>query len=215
MAKELHDYRKSYEKGELLEENLGEYPWMLFQQWFEEAEQSGEVEEPNAVAVSTIGEDGFPKTRIVLLKATDKNTFTFYTNYTSEKGQAIAHNNHICLSFFWPGLERQVIIKGIAKKTDPQTADAYFASRPKGSQLGAWASDQSLRITSREVLEKSLKALEEKYANKEVPRPPHWGGFTVTSHEMEFWQGRPNRLHDRIRYVVNDQGEWIKERLAP
>lgn len=214
MAEDLSDYRKSYEKGELLETNVDENPIQQFRSWFFEVIEFGGVEEANAMTVSTIGNDGFPKNRVVLLKKFDENGFYFYTNYDSEKGRAIEKNNKICLSFFWPNLERQIIIKGEAERTLTEVSDNYFHVRPKGSQLGAIASPQSEVIESREVLEKNLKNLEEKFEGKEIPRPDNWGGYIVKPVSIEFWQGRANRLHDRIRYTL-DYPDWIVERLAP
>ena len=210
---DLSNYRKSYEKDQLREETIPEDPLTLFKTWFKEAEAMAAADEVNAMTVSTIGTDGFPKSRILLLKRFDENGFTFFTNYNSEKGKAIAANPNVCLSFFWPGIERQVIIKGIAKKTSAQTSDDYFASRPKGSRLGALASDQSDVISSREMLEEKLQQLEKTYLDGAIPRPEHWGGYIVKPVEMEFWQGRQNRLHDRIRYKFSDR--WTRERLAP
>ncbi|MDT7827308.1 pyridoxamine 5'-phosphate oxidase [Pricia sp. S334] len=215
MPKDLADYRKSYEKSELTEDTIPETPMALFQTWFDELEASKGVEEPNAMTVSTIGSDGFPKSRVVLLKKFSEKGFEFYTNYQSEKGTAIANVPQLCLSFFWPSLERQVIIKGRAEKLSAQESDAYFKSRPDGSQLGALVSDQSSVIPSRGFLEKKLKGLEKEYRDKEVPRPDHWGGYLVRPESIEFWQGRPNRLHDRILYTLDDGMNWKIARLAP
>ena len=210
---DLGNYRKSYEKSELLESTVDENPMMQFQKWFYEVEEFGGVDEVNAMTVSSIGLDGFPKARVVLLKKYNENGFVFYTNYESEKGKAILANPHICLSFFWPSIERQVIIKGIARKVESQVSDNYFHSRPVGSQLGAMVSPQSQVIDSREFLEKNLKNLEQQFDGKEIPRPEHWGGILVEPVSIEFWQGRANRLHDRIRYSLNDF-DWKIERLA-
>ena len=212
--KDLSDYRKSYEKSELIETNLPEDPITLFQKWFHEADESSDTE-TNAMTVSTFGFDGFPKARVVLLKRFNEDGFVFYTNYESEKGKAIAANPHICLSFFWQTLERQVIIKGLAEKVAPNLSDGYFESRPDGSKLGAIVSNQSEIIDSREVLEHRLQELEKQYEGKEIPRPDYWGGFIVKPVSIEFWQGRPNRLHDRIRYKLQDDFNWKIERLAP
>lgn len=212
---DLSDYRKTYNKGHLTEDQVDENPMMQFQKWFYEAEEMQVVDEVNAMAVSTIGLDGFPKTRIVLLKKYDENGFVFYTNYNSEKGKAIIANPHICLSFFWPKAERQIIIKGIAEKVDETVSENYFHSRPKGSQLGAVVSPQSETIENYEVLLDNLQKLEKEYEHSElIPRPKHWGGFLVKPISIEFWQGRPNRLHDRIRYTLQDL-DWKIERLAP
>lgn len=212
--KDLSNYRKSYEKDELLETNIPEDPINLFHKWFHEAEDNDSQTEVNAMTISTIGLDGFPKNRVVLLKKYDENGFVFFTNYDSDKGKAILNNPNVCLSFFWHSQERQVIIKGIAEKTSSAVSDNYFASRPKGSQLGAIASDQSRVISSRIVLEQRLKDLEKQYENKEIPRPENWGGFIVKPLQIEFWQGRSNRLHDRILYTLEKDFSWKIERLS-
>lgn len=214
MQKDLGNYRKSYEKSALLEGSISDNPMELFQKWFYEVEASEGVDEPNAMTVSTIGLDGFPKNRVVLLKKYTHEGFIFYTNYESEKGKAIAQNSNVCISFFWPNLERQVIIKGQAEKIANNLSDGYFESRPDGSKLGALVSNQSSVIASREFLEEKLKTLEKQYENKEIERPEWWGGYIVKPISMEFWQGRPNRLHDRIRYQLEDI-DWKMERLAP
>jgi pyridoxamine 5'-phosphate oxidase len=211
--KDLSDYRKSYEKNTLDQTSVPENPIVLFVQWFHEAEAMAAADEVNAMTVSTIGADGFPKSRIVLLKRFDENGFTFFTNYNSEKGKAIAANPNVCLSFFWPGIERQVIVKGVASKTSEAVSDDYFNSRPVGSRLGAVVSQQSEVIASREILEDKLRQLESESRDTQIKRPEHWGGYLVRPIELEFWQGRANRLHDRIRYRLSDK--WIIERLAP
>lgn len=210
---DLSNYRKSYEKNELLEENISKNPFELFEDWFTEAEvnETGEV---NAMTVASIGSDGFPKSRVVLLKSFTETGFVFYTNYNSEKGKAIIENPNICLSFFWPNLERQVIIKGIAEKTSSTISNDYFYSRPKGSQIGAIVSNQSEIIPNRQFLENKLIELEKKFETEAIIRPENWGGFTVKPISIEFWQGRPNRLHDRIRYT-NIDNSWIMNRLGP
>jgi pyridoxamine 5'-phosphate oxidase len=212
---DLSNYRKSYDKNELIETQLPENPIELFQQWFTQMEDLKGNEEVNAMTVSTFGSDGFPKARVVLLKKFDENGFVFYTNYDSEKGKAIAKNPNVCLSFFWESLERQVIIKGVAERLDEHSSDLYFASRPKGSQFGAVVSNQSEVIASRAVLEEKLKSLEKEYQNKPIARPENWGGFLVRPIALEFWQGRPNRLHDRIRYQLNSDATFKIERLSP
>lgn len=215
MQKDLSNYRKSYEKSELTEETIKENPMEQFQKWFYEVEASNGVDEPNAMTVSTIGLDGFPKSRVVLMKKFTFEGFIFYTNYQSEKGRAIAANPSVCLSFFWPNMERQVIIKGRAEKIAENLSDGYFESRPTGSQLGAVVSEQSQVIPSRQYLEEELQKLEKEYEGKEVQRPEYWGGYLVRPISMEFWQGRPNRLHDRIRYSLQEDFDWKIERLAP
>lgn len=212
---DLSNYRKSYDKSELLESSIPEDPINLFNRWFHEVEDFSNSGEVNAMTVSTIGLDGFPKSRVVLLKKFNEEGFIFYTNYNSEKGRAIANNPKICLSFFWESMERQVIIKGIANKTSENISDGYFDSRPEGSKLGAMVSPQSEVIPSRNFLEENLKQLEKDFEGKEIPRPKHWGGFLVIPKEVEFWQGRPNRLHDRIRYTLQGDFSWEISRLAP
>ena len=212
---DLSNYRKSYEKSELMESMIDENPMMQFQKWFYETEEFGGVEEVNAMTVSTIGLDGFPKSRIVLLKKYDEYGFTFVTNYDSEKGKALLQNPQVCLSFFWPSVERQVIIKGIAEKQTEAYSEGYFHSRPKGSQIGTIVSPQSTVIPNREFLDEKLKELENQFDTKEVNRPENWGGVLVKPVSIEFWQGRANRLHDRIRYTLLESGDWKIERLAP
>lgn len=213
--KDLSNYRKSYEKSELLEHNIPEDPINLFNRWFHETEDFGGVDEVNAMTVATIGLDGFPKSRVVLLKKFNEEGFIFYTNYDSEKGKAIANNPNICLSFFWTSLERQVIIKGVAEKTSEAISDNYFASRPDGSKLGAIVSPQSEIIPNREYLETNLLLLEQEFQGQDIIRPKNWGGFLIRPQEVEFWQGRANRLHDRIRYQLQSDFSWKVDRLSP
>ncbi|APA93833.1 pyridoxamine 5'-phosphate oxidase [Myroides odoratimimus] len=213
---DLSDYRKSYEKSVLLESSVDENPMMQFKKWFYEIEDFGGVDEVNAMTVSTIGLDGFPKSRVVLLKSYDEEGFVFYTNYNSEKGKAIIANPHLCLSFFWPSAERQIIIKGIASKASAAQSDNYFDSRPLGSRLGAIVSNQSEVIPNHQVLEDAINKLEKEATEDTVKRPDNWGGFVVKPVSIEFWQGRANRLHDRIRYTLTEDGlDWKIERLAP
>jgi pyridoxamine 5'-phosphate oxidase len=215
MEKDLGSYRKSYEKSALTEDAISDNPMELFQKWFYEVEASDTVDETNTMAIATIGLDGYPKTRVVLLKRYTYEGFIFYTNYESEKGRSIDVNPNVCLSFFWHSMERQIIIKGTAEKIAENLSDGYFESRPDGSKLGAIVSDQSEVIASRVVLEDKLKALEKAYEGKEIPRPNYWGGYLVRPVSIEFWQGRPNRLHDRIRYTLQEDFNWKIERLAP
>jgi pyridoxamine 5'-phosphate oxidase len=215
MSKDLSNYRKSYEKQELLENNCPKNPMELFQTWFLNADSSDTVEETNAMTFSTIGKDGFPKSRIVLLKKYTWEGFIFYTNYNSEKGKAIEGNNNICVSFFWPALEQQIIIKGQAEKLSENLSDGYFESRPEGSKLGAWASEQSKVVKSREELDENLKTFEKKFEGEEILRPKHWGGYLIKPISIEFWQGRANRMHDRIRYSLDKDFSWKLERLSP
>jgi len=215
MEKDLSNYRKSYEKNPLLKGNIPENPVELFQKWFYEADESEGIEEANVMHIATIGLDGFPKNRVVLLKRFTWEGFIFYTNYHSEKGKAIAKNPNVCATFFWHSLEHQIIIKGKVEKIAENLSDGYFESRPDGSKLGAWASDQSEVINSREALDEKLKSAEDKFRNSEIPRPKHWGGYIIKPISIEFWQGRTNRMHDRIRYTLQENFEWKIERLEP
>ncbi len=215
MEKDLGNYRKVYAKKQLTEADAPDNPLQLFQEWFHEIEASDSTDEPNAMTVSTHGLDGYPKSRVVLLKGFTYEGFVFFTNYRSEKGLAIEADPRVCLSFFWPWLERQVIVKGKAEKLAENLSDGYFESRPEGSKLGAIVSEQSRVIPSREYLEKAMEQLEAVYRGKEIPRPDFWGGYLVRPQSMEFWQGRPNRLHDRLRYTLTESWDWKLERLAP
>lgn len=215
MQKDLKAYRKSYEKGALVESDLPADPLELFQSWFQLADDAGTIDEANAMNIATVGHDLVPISRIVLLKSFSKEGFVFYTNYNSQKGKALDENPRCCLSFFWPSLEKQVIIQGEALKISREDSEAYFHSRPRGSQLGAKASNQSSAIPSRKYLEDRLKSLEEKFKDKEIPKPEHWGGYLVKPVKIEFWQGRKSRLHDRIIFTATVENNWKIERLAP
>ena len=215
MEKDLGNYRRNYIKKELSLKEVPENPMELFQTWFFEVEEfEGDVES-NAMTISTIGNDGFPKNRAVLLKKYTWEGFIFYTNYNSEKGKAIEKNPNVCLSFLWHNIERQIIIKGVAEKISENLSDGYFESRPDGSKLGAWASDQSEVVPSRKYLDDNLSNFEKQFENKEITRPNNWGGYIVKPISIEFWQGRPNRMHDRIRYTLQENFDWKIERLAP
>jgi pyridoxamine 5'-phosphate oxidase len=189
-------------------------PLALFADWFERASRAG-IDKPHAMVLATAGADGPPSARVVLLTSHDERGFVFHTNYESEKGAEIAENDWVALVFWWDPLGYQVRIEGRAEKTSAAESDAYFAKRPRGSQLGAWASDQSRAIPSREWLEERVRALEQQYRGRSVPRPPHWGGYRVIPHAFEFWQDRADRLHERIRYERDAQGGWRSTRLAP
>ena len=184
-----------------------------FSECREAAERSDELE-PTAMCLSSVREDGGVSSRMVLLKDWDETGFVFYTNYNSHKGRELLANPKVCLSFFWPQLERQIRINGTAVKQDAAGSDAYFNLRPRGSKVGAWASPQSEVISGRELLEQEAEKVEARFASGEVSRPPHWGGFVVAPSSVEFWQGRPSRLHDRIRYRM-EGNVWLRERLAP
>ena len=214
MKDNLDMHRKSYEKDELSKESVNENPLQQFRTWFYETKDAGGVDEVNAMTLTTVDAEGFPHGRVVLLKKYDEYGFYFYTNYNSDKARSLELNNKVSLSFFWPNMERQIIIKGTVKKTSETESNNYWQSRPKGSQLGALASNQSSIVKDRSELEAKLKSLEEEYEKKEVPRPKDWGGYLVSPLSIEFWQGRPNRLHDRIRYTLLDF-DWIIERLQP
>ena len=215
MKPNLADLRKSYDKGSLDINEVNGNPISLFENWFKEAENLDSIEEPNAMSLSTIGKSGFPKTRVVLLKGFSEEGFIFFTNYESEKGQSILRNPKVGISFFWPSLERQIIINGYAEKLSSEKSDTYFNSRPRGSQLGALVSPQSSVIPNRKFLEDRLVVLTDKFKNIPIPRPDHWGGILVKPFQIEFWQGRPNRLHDRISCRLINNKSWKINRLAP
>jgi len=214
MDKDLSNKREIYQQEELLESNITENPMELFRDWYSEAEQQQQGE-ANAFTIATVGKDLQPSSRVVLLKRFTWEGFVFYTNYNSQKGHQIAENNQVVLSFFWEKLERQVIINGLAEKQNENLSDGYFESRPRGSRLGAMASDQSQIINSREALDDKLQLLEKQFENKEILRPKHWGGYLVKPTRIEFWQGRPNRMHDRIRYTLQADYSWKIERIQP
>lgn len=200
----------------LLETDLDKSPFRQFQRWFEEAQQKqGEAYPAEAMTVATSGMDGIVSSRVALLKGIDERGFVFYTNYNSRKAKQLSDNPRISLCFYWPSLERQVRIDGVAVKTTAEESDAYFATRPRGSQLGAWASNQSAVIPGRGDLDQRFRELEANYGDRPVPRPPHWGGYRVIPIEIEFWQGRADRLHDRFVYRLREPKDWIIERLSP
>lgn len=213
MNTSIADLRKDYTLQALNESEIDPNPFKQFQLWFDQSIQA-ELPEPNAMTVATATKDGIPYARVVLLKGVDEQGFVFYTNYNSDKGKQLVENPHAAIVFLWTELERQVRIVGTVEKVPPAESDAYFYSRPVGSRLGAWASEQSQVIRDREILEQRLEDLKTEYEHKDIPRPPHWGGFRIKPTEIEFWQGRSNRLHDRIRYRLTEN-QWVIERLSP
>ncbi|MCC7245943.1 MAG: pyridoxamine 5'-phosphate oxidase [Saprospiraceae bacterium] len=215
MALSLAELRENYTRQTLDESHVSSDPLRQFEHWFQEAVDS-QLPEPNAMTLATATTSGLPSARIVLLKGLDDKGFVFFTNYESRKGDEMADNPHAALLFFWIELQRQVRIEGRIEKVSAAESEAYFQSRPKDSQIGAWASPQSRVIASREQLETKQDALTREYADAAVlPCPPFWGGYRLVPEKMEYWQGRPNRLHDRLHYSLQPDGSWIMERLAP
>ncbi len=212
--KVLESIRKDYSSQTLLEEAVNPNPFLQFEAWMEDVVKS-ELYNLNPMTLSTISKNGFPSSRIVLLKSFDENGFVFYTNYQSKKGIELTEHPKASLNFFWHELERQVRIEGEVEKTSDKDSDEYFAIRPRESQIGAWASAQSAKLDSRNALDSRVEELQKQFEGRIIPRPPHWGGFILKPVYFEFWQGRPNRLHDRLTYTKQNSETWLIERLSP
>ena len=210
----LSDLRREYTLAGLKESDLDSNPFRQFDKWFQQALAAG-LPEPNAMTLATATLDGKPSARVVLLKGFDEQGFVFFTNYESQKGRELAANPQAALVCYWIELERQVRISGQVSRVSAEESEAYFRSRPLGSQLGAWASQQSEVVGGRKILEDRLEQLTQEYQTKPVPLPPYWGGYRVAPETIEFWQGRPNRLHDRLRYTLQSSSQWLIERLSP
>jgi pyridoxamine 5'-phosphate oxidase len=210
----IADLRKEYMLAGLSESDIDNDPLKQFSLWLDQAIAASLIE-PTAMMLATVGDDGRPSARMVLLKGVDASGFHFYTNYESRKGHELAEHPFAALVFYWGGLERQVRVEGYVERLSPEASDAYFQSRPQGSQLGSAVSHQSQVIADRDVLEQRMRELRERYQDQPIPRPAFWGGYRVIPDTIEFWQGRPNRLHDRLRYRKHDDGSWRIERLSP
>lgn len=206
--------RREYRNSPFHKSDAAADPFSQFKVWFDQALEA-DVADPTAMVLATASPAGAPSARVVLLKGFDAEGFSFFTNYESRKAEELARNPQAALVFWWHELDRQVRIEGAVERTAPEASEAYFESRPRGSQLGAWASPQSRVLQGRAALEARLAEVEARFAEAPIPRPPYWGGFRVVPHAVEFWQGRPSRLHDRLRYRRDDQGAWHCERLAP
>jgi pyridoxamine 5'-phosphate oxidase len=210
----IHAQRKDHTRSFLCEDDLDSDPIRQFALWFEEAQQSGNPES-NAAALATATPEGRPSARMVLLRGADERGFSFFTNYESRKARELEANPYAALVFFWHELERQVRIEGRTERVSAEESDRYFHSRPRGARIGAWASPQSQVIASRDFLDTQYSETESRHPDETIPRPPNWGGYRLIPDSLEFWQGRPNRLHDRLRYTRRGDGTWVIERLAP
>ncbi len=210
----IADIRQEYKLSALDESSAGIDPISFFRKWFSEAENA-QITEVNAMTLATADAKGIPHARIVLLKGLENSEFIFFTNYSSSKGREIGENPFASLVFFWKELERQVRIEGKIEKVSATESDIYFNSRPKGSRIGAWASPQSQEITDRDILDVNYARYEQEFSDIEMPRPPHWGGYKIIPNYIEFWQGRASRMHDRITFTKNENGDWRRARLAP
>lgn len=206
--------RKVYQLQSLLESEVDPNPVIQFESWWQQAIK-GKIEEPNAMTLATCTANGKPSARTVLLKGVNDRGFIFFTNYMSRKGKEIEQNPFVSLLFFWKEMERQVRIEGVIKKISAEESDIYFASRPRESRIGAWCSPQSAVIENRELLQQNVKKYNARFADENIPRPEFWGGYMILPERIEFWQGRPGRLHDRLLYSLNENNVWKIERLAP
>jgi pyridoxamine 5'-phosphate oxidase len=214
MHNKVSDIRRDYSQKQLLEDKVAATPVGQFNNWWNEVLEA-QIDEPNAMTLSTASADGIPAARIVLLKDFSEKGFSFYTNYESYKGKQLLENPKACLVFFWKELERQVRVTGLVEKLSEKESDEYYRSRPEASRIGAWTSPQSQVIESRQWIDEHFNEMVNKLEGTDIKRPPHWGGYIVRPVVIEFWQGRPGRLHDRIQYTLEDDGSWKIERLAP
>lgn len=214
LVRHIQQMRTDFSKKTLDESEVNANPFTQFDKWFHEAVES-HVDMPDAMIVATASKEGIPSARVLLLRNFDKNGFVFYTNYHSKKAMNLDNNPHAALTFFWPELERQIRVEGTVEKQSPEVSDEYFAMRPDGSKLGAWSSQQSTVVENRAVLDEKFADMRKHFHGKEIPRPAFWGGYSLKPTMFEFWQGRPNRFHDRIAYVLNEEKNWKIERLSP
>ena len=213
-GKKISEIREEYRQDALLESNLSEDPIDQFNKWMREALDDG-IHQPNAMILATSTSEGRPSARTLLLKEVTDDGFVFFTNYLSQKGRELDDNPQASMVFLWLPVSRQIRVAGAVKRVDETMSDAYFSTRPRASKIGAWASDQSEVVESRGALEERFRGIEKKYQDGDIPRPSHWGGYILLPDHIEFWQGRPGRLHDRIVYGKQSEGQWMKKRLCP